>query len=170
MLPIVLDGSRMRAGVAGAGDGLRRRLNVLAAAGVKDPVIFANGVPSAQDIAGLTVLFIAGLDEGRSRDLAGAARQAGVLVNVEDVPALCDFHVPAQVRRGDLVLTVSTGGRSPGLSRALRENLEERFGPEWDRRLDEIAVLREQWRSEGVGAHEISQRTRGLVAERGWLA
>lgn len=169
MLPIMLDGLNIRAGVAGAGDGLRRRLLVLAAGGVRNPVIFADATPCAEDIAGLTVLFIAGLDESRSRDLAGIARQARVLVNVEDIPALCDFHVPAQVRRGDLVLTVSTGGRSPGLSRALREHLEGRFGPEWDRRLEEIASLREQWRAHGVGPNDISQRTRELVAERGWL-
>jgi len=169
MLPIILDGSKIRAGVAGTGAGLRRRLNVLAAGGVEDPAIFADRLPSAEEVAGLALLFVAGFDEAQSRVVAGVAREAGVLVNVEDMPALCDFHVPAQVRRGDLTFTVSTCGRSPGLSRALRENLEDRFGPEWDGRLEEVAALREQWRAQGIESSEISGRTRELLAERGWL-
>ncbi len=68
-----------------------------------------------------------------SARLAQLARDAGVLVNVEDVPDLCDFHVPAAVRRGDLLLTVSTGGRAPGLSRILREWLETPFRRRMDR-------------------------------------
>ncbi len=49
----------------------------------------------------LQLLFVAGLQEGEARHLAGRARALGVLVNVEDVLPLCDFHVPAIVRRGD---------------------------------------------------------------------
>jgi precorrin-2 dehydrogenase/sirohydrochlorin ferrochelatase len=95
---------------------------------------------------------------------------AGVIVNVEDVPSLCDFHVPAQVRRGDLLLTVSTGGRAPGVSRVLREDLQRRFGPEWADRLDEVAALRAQWRAEGMSPKLVSQHTQALLSERGWAA
>jgi precorrin-2 dehydrogenase/sirohydrochlorin ferrochelatase len=86
------------------------------------------------------------------------------------MPELCDFHVPAQVRRGDLLVAVSTAGRSPALSRALREHLEGRFGPEWESRLDEIADLRNAWRAEGASPNEVSRRTRALLSEREWLA
>jgi precorrin-2 dehydrogenase/sirohydrochlorin ferrochelatase len=170
MLPIVLDGSKLRAGVAGAGEGLDRRLTVLTAGGVTDPAVFADRLPAQEELAGLQILFVAGLSEAQSRAGAQAARRAGVLVNVEDVPALCDFHVPAQVRRGDLLLAVSTAGRSPALSRALREHLERRFGPEWEGRLDELADLRGQWRAEGASPNEVSRRTRERLTERGWLA
>ena len=74
-----------------------------------------------------------------SARLVQLARDAGVPVNVEDVPELCDFHVPATVRRGDLLLTISTGGRAPGLSRILREWLEDRFDEQWTARLDDLA-------------------------------
>ena len=43
------------------------------------------------------------------------------------------------VRRGDLVLAISTGGRSPALAKKLREELGERYGPEW---ADVLRVLR----------------------------
>ncbi len=64
-----------------------------------------------------------------------------MLVNVEDVLPLCDFHVPAVVRRGDLLLTASTGGAAPGLARALREWLAQNFGPEWTDRLKDISAF-----------------------------
>jgi precorrin-2 dehydrogenase/sirohydrochlorin ferrochelatase len=170
MLPIILDGSMVRAGLAGAGEGLTRRLKLLQAGGVMEPPVFADRLPLADEIAELQVLFIAGLDGASSRALAEVARKAGVLVNVEDMPELCDFHVPAQLRRGDLLVAVSTAGRSPALSRALREHLEGRFGPEWESRLDEIADLRNVWRAEGANPNEVSRRTRALLTEREWLA
>jgi precorrin-2 dehydrogenase/sirohydrochlorin ferrochelatase len=170
MLPIILDGSNISIGIAGAGDGLARRLAMLAAAGITEPRVYSDRLPDAGEIARLHILFVVGLDEARSRELAGAAHLAGVMVNVEDTPALCDFHMPAQVRRGDLLLTVSTGGRAPGLSHALRENLQRRFGPEWAGHLDEIAELRAQWRAQGLAANVVSERTQALLAERGWAA
>jgi precorrin-2 dehydrogenase/sirohydrochlorin ferrochelatase len=169
MLPIILDGSMIRAGAAGAGEGLQRRLKVLRAGGVDEPVIFSGRVPEDGELAGLHILFIAGLDLPTSRTLAAAGRVQGALVNVEDVPELCDFHVPAQVRRGDLLLAVSTAGRSPALSRVLREHLEDRFGPEWDGRLEEIAGLRQGLRAAGAAPDEVSARTRDFLTERGWL-
>jgi precorrin-2 dehydrogenase/sirohydrochlorin ferrochelatase len=101
--------------------------------------------------------------------LAGRARGLGVLVNVEDTPHLCDFHVPAIVRRGELLLTASTGGRVPGLSRALREHLADEFGPEWTARLKELGVARAKWRSQGLSPHEVSQQLRDLIAQMDWL-
>ena len=170
MLPIILDGSNLSIGVAAAGEGLARRLALLTAAGITAPIVYPDALPNADEIARLHILFIAGLDETRSRELAGAAHLAGVIVNVEDVPALCDFHVPAQVRRGDLLLTVSTGGRAPGLSHALRVDLQRRFGPEWAGHLDEIADLRAQWRAQGLTPDVVSERTQALLSERGWAA
>src|SRR5262249_49118091 len=150
-------------GVAGVGDGLRRRLSMLANADI-NPKIFEGRSPSLEELADLHLLFVAGWDRDESAALAAQARMLGVLVNVEDVPDLCDFHVPAAVRRGDLLMTVSTGGRAPGLSRALRMELEQRFGPEWNRRLDEIAQERGVWRGEGAAPAEVSDRTRAYLA------
>ena len=169
MLPIVLEPTAIRIGVAGRGEGLTRRLDLLSKAGIQDVSVFDRGAPSKDELARLAILFIAGLDAGQSRDLAGMARSNGVLVNVEDRADLCDFHVPASVRRGDLLLTVSTGGQSPGLSRLLREELESHFGPEWSERLDEIARSRSDWRAAGVDPGSVSERTRALVRDKGWL-
>jgi precorrin-2 dehydrogenase / sirohydrochlorin ferrochelatase len=162
MLPITLDPKTVRVGLAGAGEGLARRRALLAEAGVEAPE------PGLSD--GLRVLFVAGLDREPAAALAAQARAKGVLVNVEDVPELCDFHVPAVVRRGDLALTVSTNGRAPGLSRILREWLARMFGPEWNGRMGEVARAREGWRAEGLAPSEVSTRTRDFVARQGWLS
>src|SRR4029077_6417769 len=105
-------------------------------------------------LAGLHLLFIAGLKRSAAAALAAKARAAGILTNVEDVPELCDFHVPAVVRRGDLALTVSTSGKAPGLARLLREWLERAVGTEWQDRLERLAEARTGWRSEGLGPSE----------------
>jgi precorrin-2 dehydrogenase/sirohydrochlorin ferrochelatase len=169
MLPIVFVPEQIAIGLAGAGEGFKRRLALLHAAGIAEPRVFASEIPSKGELEGLQMLFIAGLAEDISRQLAGSARAAGVLVNVEDVPSLCDFHVPAQVRRGDLLFTISTAGRSPGLARILRERLGASFGPEWDDRLDELAGARAAWRAQGLSPEDVAARTRAHLDARGWL-
>ena len=54
------------------------------------------------------------------------------------------FIVNAAVRRGDLLLTVSTGGISPALSRQIRLQLEEQFGPEYGQLLEILAKTRQE--------------------------
>ena len=92
-----------------------------------------NFLPGRPDLAALRALWIAGLPDDEAAALAALARSERVLVNVEDRPALCDFHSVAEVRRGDLLLTVSTGGASPGLAARIRARLAADFGPEWAR-------------------------------------
>src|ERR1700760_729485 len=103
MLPIVLNPVTVKAGLAGLGEARDRRAALLAEAGVEARLLPEN--PPDGLLAPLQVLFVAGLDEGMSRDLATRARALGVLVNVEDNIPLCDFHIPAVVRRGELLLT-----------------------------------------------------------------
>jgi precorrin-2 dehydrogenase / sirohydrochlorin ferrochelatase len=169
MLPIVIDPAAVRVGVAGQGDGLHRRLKVLSDAGLAEPIVFDGVLPAESDLLGLRILFVAGWGRERSHAIAAVARTAGLLINVEDQPELCDFHVPAAVRRGDLLLTVSTGGQSPGLARLLREKLERLFGPEWRGRVEAIAQERAEWRAAGLDPGSVSARTRDLINARGWL-
>ena len=66
-----------------------------------------------------------------------------VLLNSADNPEACDFHVPSTVRRGELLITVSTGGASPALARQIRKKLEEEFGREYSAVITLLARLRE---------------------------
>jgi len=165
VLPIALDPQMVTVGLAGQGEPYRRRLSMLRDGGVEPVPVPAD----ATALDGLSLLYIAGLEATSAAALAGRARAAHVLVSVEDRPELCDFHVPAVVRRGDLAFTVSTGGRSPGLARRLREWLEQHFDGEWKHRIEELGDARTRWRTEGVGPGEISDRTRRIIDEKGWL-
>ncbi len=78
------------------------------------------------------VLVMAATDDREVNARVSAAAQArGIWVNVADDPEFCTFIVPAQVKQGDLTLAISTGGASPALARKLREDLQQRFGPEY---------------------------------------
>jgi precorrin-2 dehydrogenase/sirohydrochlorin ferrochelatase len=168
VLPVSIDPQMVRIGVAGDGDGLQRRAALLAACGVAPLRISIES--SDATVQSLSVLFVAGLEGEVANTLAARARALGVLVNVEDKPELCDFHMPAITRRGALTLTVSTGGRAPGLARRLRQWLDERFGPEWDERVQVLHSARATWRADGAQPDEVSKRTRDLVDEKGWLS
>jgi precorrin-2 dehydrogenase/sirohydrochlorin ferrochelatase len=165
VLPVVLDPTKVRVALAGEGNAVERRRGALAAAGVR-----ATPIDAEDDLWSFDLLFVAGTPAERARRLAGAARAVGVLVNVEDVPELCDFHVPAVIRRGDLLVTVSTNGRAPGLARAIRARLECAFGEEWNDRTREIAHLRGRWRWQGLPPQQVSALIEAHIAARGWLA
>jgi len=62
---------------------------------------------------------------------------------VVDDPEFCSFIVPAVVRRGDLTISVSTGGKSPALARKLRQELEQQYGNEYAILLQYLGRARE---------------------------
>lgn len=167
MLPIILDPLKLKTGLVGHGEALARRAALLAQAGAAARLLS----PDASDevLASLNLLFVAGLVEGEARLLAGRARALGVLVNVEDVLPLCDFHVPAIVRQGDLLLTVSTGGKAPAMARQVREHLANSFGPQWGARVDALGKARAKLRSQGLPPATVSKKVRSLVTEKDWL-
>ena len=71
-------------------------------------------------------------------------QQLEVLCNVVDVPELCDFFVPAVVKRGDLQIAVSTEGQCPAYAGHIRKRLEEIFTVKHGQFLTELEGLRKQ--------------------------
>lgn len=96
------------------------------------------------DLAGALLVFAATSVPAVQSAVLAAAQQTGCLVNVADAPAQCDFHVPAVVRRGNLLLTVSTSGESPTLAAALKTRLEREIGVEYARLVTLLGVLRSE--------------------------
>ncbi len=94
------------------------------------------------DLAGVFLCVAASSDPAVRSSIAAEARARGVLVNVMDDIPNCDFAAPAVVRRGDLQVAIGTGGRSPALARRLREELSERYGPEWTEAVRVIGDVR----------------------------
>lgn len=79
-----------------------------------------------------------------NRSISASAQARGIPVNVIDQPELCSFVVPATIRRGDLIVAIGTGGRSPALAKKLRGDLEEMFGPEYEFYLELLGAIRER--------------------------
>jgi precorrin-2 dehydrogenase/sirohydrochlorin ferrochelatase len=105
------------------------------------------------DLAGQSLVFVATDDGAVNARVAGDARRAGLLVNAADDPAHCDFILPAVLRRGALMVAVSTGGASPALSRAVRDELDAYLDREDYAALAEVAAdVRRGLRARGAPA------------------
>jgi precorrin-2 dehydrogenase/sirohydrochlorin ferrochelatase len=72
------------------------------------------------------------------------ATRRGVLCNIVDVPALCDFYYPSVVQRGGLQIAISTAGQSPALAQRLRKELEDQFGPEYEEWVAQLGEARDK--------------------------
>ena len=83
-------------------------------------------------------------DEAVSQAVSTAAKAQGKLLNVCDVPDLCNFTLPSIVRQGDLQLTISTNGKAPAFSRWLRKHLGQHFDERYGRWMAELAAIRKE--------------------------
>jgi precorrin-2 dehydrogenase/sirohydrochlorin ferrochelatase len=81
-----------------------------------------------------------------NRQIGEEARRLGILVNVVSAPGLSDFTVPGVLRRGEFMLTVSTSGKSPALSRRLSVELENAFGEEYEAFTEILGRIRKKFR------------------------
>lgn len=90
-------------------------------------------------------------DEKLNGQISQDAGQTGTLCNIADRPEACNFILPSVVRRGDLVITISTSGQSPALAKRLRRKLEEQFGEEYSDFLLLMGAIRKKLLSQ---AHE----------------
>jgi precorrin-2 dehydrogenase/sirohydrochlorin ferrochelatase len=185
MIPVILDPKQVSIAVVGRGRAAERRLELLLEGGAGRLTVFSDRpsaglaaragarlrrrLPQAQELSAFALMWIVDLPLAEAAPLARTGRTAGCLVNVEDVIAFCDFHNPAQVRRGDLLLTVSTGGGSPGLAARIRSELARAFGPEWAERLNLVAAKRAAWRRPGRPLAELARLTDAVIDANGWL-
>lgn len=101
------------------------------------------------DLTGCALVVTATDDPAVNHQVFVDAEAQRIWVNAADDPANCTFTLPARVRRGDLLVTVSTGGRSPAVASWLRRRFEDELGPEFEVLLDVVATERERLQREG---------------------
>ncbi len=185
MFPIALDLTKVPVLLAGYGELTVKRLAHLDEAEASRVTVFCDEpsqqlreaagarlverMPEAADITAATVVMLAGLERRLAEAYVAQARQAGRLVNVEDVNDLCDFYFTANVRRGRLVIAVSTSGASPVLARKLRDYIARRFGMEWEGYVNEMADMRRQWREQGLRFSQLIANGEEFLTRKGWL-
>ena len=104
------------------------------------------------DLAGCQLIFVATDDAAVTAAVKREADRLGVLMNAADDPAQCDFILPSVLRRGDLAVAVGTGGSSPALSKAIREELEAYFTEDYAALARIAAEVRRELREQGRSA------------------
>ncbi len=179
--PVNLDISGRRCLVVGGGNVGARKVKSLLACGARVAVVSpavtdelaelarSGGVEwrdrpyLSADLDGMFLVIGATDDEALNRRVHADAAQAGKLCNIADRPEICNFILPAVVRRGDLLIAVSTSGRSPAFAKRLRRDLEKQFGPEYERFLDLMGAVRKRLLAEAHAPEAHKPLFEGLI-------
>jgi precorrin-2 dehydrogenase/sirohydrochlorin ferrochelatase len=162
VFPVCLNVAGRHCMVFGGGEVAERKVLSLLECGAHVTVVAPEVCPSLRELAarGRIVLelrpyrrgdlackpflvFAATNDETVHRQLWEEAEANNILINVVDVPQLCNFIMPSILRRGDLCIAISTGGRSPALARRIRLALEEHFPADFGELLLRVSEVRE---------------------------
>ncbi len=150
--------------VVGGGDVAERKVSSLLGCGAMVTVVSPEVTPRLQSLAdenaialyqrgyvsgdavGAFLIFCASNDPELHKAVWEDARRTGALVNTVDEPVRCDFFAPAVVRQGDLIVAISTNGKSPALAAYLRHQFSLLIGREYQELLVLLAEIRTEIR------------------------
>ena len=118
-----------------------RQLNDLATSG---EIKLEERSYQSNDLSGMFLVIGATNDEELNRQISGDADRLNTLCNIADRPEVCNFILPSIVHRDDLVITISTSGKSPALAKKLRKALENQFGEEYGTLLQLMGAIRKK--------------------------
>ena len=95
-----------------------------------------------KDLEGMDFVITATGSREQDEAIVAACKSRGISVNAADDREECDFFLPGIIKRGDLVVSVSTSGKSPAYSRHLREQIEDVIPDNIEKVLDILGELR----------------------------
>jgi precorrin-2 dehydrogenase/sirohydrochlorin ferrochelatase len=101
------------------------------------------------DLEGYTLAFVATDDRSVNSTVADEGKARKVWVNAVDDPPYCDFIMPGIAQKGDLIISISTSGRSPAMARKMREEIEEFLTDDYAAMLELAAEVRAELREQG---------------------
>ena len=160
--PIFLELSGRRAVVVGAGAVALRKAQSLLAAGARLVVVaehiddmfptlckdtnakLIKSKYSKDYLVGAVLVIAATGNRQLNRRIYKDCQELEILCNVVDEPELCDFFVPAVVKRGELQIAIGTEGHSPAYAGHLRKKLEQTFTDKHGEFLAELKTLRKR--------------------------
>lgn len=163
--PVSLDVSRCRVLVVGGGTVAHRKVAGLVEAGGRPELVspalceplrtlverqglrYAPRPFAPGDTRGYVLVFAATDRREVNAEVAREAAAAGALVNVVDAPDGGSLRVPATLRRGEVMVSLATGGAAPLFARRLRDRLAETVTPGVGRAAARLAALRRELRS-----------------------
>ena len=121
--------------------GVSQQLRELAASG---DIILAERSYQSEDLNAVFLVIGATDDEKLNQQISSDADRLNTLCNIADRPEVCNFILPSIVHRDDLVITISTSGKSPALAKKLRQTLENQFGEEYGTLLQLMGAIRKK--------------------------
>jgi precorrin-2 dehydrogenase/sirohydrochlorin ferrochelatase len=160
--PVMVDVKKRPCTVIGGGTIAERKVESLLDSGAQVRVISPECTPllgklaqegkvtllarryEADDLADTFLVISATDDQTVNEAVAAEANRRQILVNVVDIPHLCNFIVPSVIERGPLVVAISTSGTSPAMAKKIRKDLENIFGPEYGIFLNMLGGIRER--------------------------
>ena len=156
-----LDLKDRRCLVIGAGPVALEKIEGLLACSARVDVVAEEAIPEIEALAESGAIELT-LHSYRTQDLEGAflvvaatsnsavqhriyedAENRSMLVNVVDVPRLCNFILPAIVRAGPIAIAISTSGASPALAKRMKKEIAEQIGPEHARLAEMLNEVRD---------------------------
>ncbi|MCF8110999.1 MAG: bifunctional precorrin-2 dehydrogenase/sirohydrochlorin ferrochelatase [Desulfobacteraceae bacterium] len=181
--PVYLNIKNRQCLVVGGGPVALRKAESLLKAGARATVIspeFAEGFSRLAGSANLEMirrnyksadlednfLVIGATDNNElNRKISRDAESRNMLCNIADVPEACNFILPSVVERGDLIIAISTSGKSPAFARHLRKQLEKQFGEEYTEFLRLMGAARKKLLAQKHAPEEHKPLFRQLIAE-----
>ncbi len=97
---------------------------------------------SFEDLENIDIVIVAVDSVDLQKDIFEYTRGKNILVNAVDSPDYCDFIFPSYIKRGDLVIGITTSGKAPGLSAKIRQLIEKTLPENIEEILEEISNLR----------------------------
>jgi siroheme synthase-like protein len=110
------------------------------------------------DVGGAWLVVTATDDPAVNRAVFVAGESLRIFVNSADDPANCSFTLMSVVRRGDIVVSIGTNGRSPALATFLKDHVRDEMGPEYESLLELLSEAREEIRSTGRSSEDADWR------------
>lgn len=179
--PIFLDIKNRSCLVVGGGVVGRRKVITLVACGARVTVVApdADGklldlaaegtielrkkIYQSEDLNNMFLVIGATSDAQLNLQIKADADRQGKLCNIADRPEACHFILPSVVERGDLVIAISTSGKSPAVAKRIRESLESTFGPEYADFLTLMGAIRRKLLSRKHAPQEHKQLFEQLI-------
>ena len=133
------------------------------------PVTLVERVYAAGDVDAFRLVITATGNTPVDQQIFDECEAKGIWINSADDPDRCAFTLPAALRRGDLMVTVSTGGASPALASWLRSHLELSIVPEFEEVVSRLAIERARIHADGESTENVQWQPiiAGVMADLG---
>jgi len=112
---------------------------------------------SEKHLEGVFLVIAATNDKQLNHKVSKIAKKMGLLINAVDQLPDCNFIVPSIVKRGDLLIAISTSGKSPALAQKVRKQLDTQFGSEYEDFLVLMGRVRKEILTKGLSQEENSR-------------